>query len=327
MKNKLKLGVIGVGHMGQYHVKVATSIPAYEIVGIHDQNKSRAQKIAEHFDIPLIEDIKEIFRISDALVISVPTKKHYQVAKMALQNDCHILVEKPITETISQAEELVELSYQRDKVLQVGHVERFNGAVKELTKVVDNPVLVEARRLSPYNTRVRDIGVVLDLMIHDIDIVLNLVKDEIIEIEARGVSTLSIDTGFEDIAIATLVFQSGCLAMIIANRASQTKIRHLNITQPNGYISLDFSKQDIDIYRKSTIDYRIAREELKYQQEFLVEKIEVHRDNPLKQEHEHFIACVQGDEKPLVTGEDDIRTLRIAKEIIESIDHMKRKII
>ena len=319
MKQRIKLGVVGVGHMGYYHVKVAQSLPAYELIGIQDTNSARAQQVAKEFDVQDFSDVQPLLEQSEAIVISAPTKNHFPMAKLALQNHCHILVEKPMTDTVEQAEELVRLSDQYARILQVGHVERFNGAVRELSKIVENPILIEARRISPFNSRIQDTGVVLDMMIHDIDIVLNLVQQDVVAIEAYGMRTVSKSPQLEDIALATLVFDSGCLATILANRTSQTKIRHLNITQPNGYISLDFSRQDIDVYRQSSADYPSVRDDVKYKQEFLVERIEVHRDNPLKQQHEHFLESIQGIKKPLVTGKNDIRTLRIATEIIRVI--------
>ena len=224
-----------------------------------------------------------------------------------------------MTQTVSQARELVNLAANENLIFQVGHVERFNGAVLELSKIVEKAHLIEARRLAPFNARIQDVGVVLDLMIHDIDIVLNLVKGEVDSVHAQGNSCFS---QHEDIAVATIKFESGCVANFVASRATQCKIRRLNITQKNAYIVLDFDTQDIDIHRRASSAYLMTREELKYKQEAFVERIEVHRDNPLKQEHEHFIACIHGSQVPIVSGQEELRTLQIASTILEQI---KRK--
>ena len=316
MPPKVKLGLVGTGHMGQYHVNVSSSIPKYEVCGIFDSDKEQASEIAERFGIPVFDNFAQLLNEVEAVVIAVPTIMHYEIALEAVQAGKHVLVEKPMTQTVSQAQELVNLAEDKNLVFQVGHVERFNGAVLELSKIVEKPHLIEARRLAPFNARIQDVGVVLDLMIHDIDIVLNLVKDEVDSVYAQGNPCFS---QYEDIAVATIKFGSGCVANFVASRATQRKIRRLNITQENAYIVLDFDTQDIDIHRRASSAYLMTREELKYKQEAFVERIEVHRDNPLKQEHEHFIACIHGSQVPIVTGQEELRTLRIANDILEQI--------
>lgn len=312
----IKLGLIGTGHMGQYHVNVATGISAYEVAGIYDANQERAREVADRFRVPLFAEIDSLIQASDAVVVAVPTVSHFQVARKALELGRHVLVEKPMTETVLQASELVELARSRNLILQVGHVERFNGAVMELSKIVDRPLLIESRRQAPYNNRINDVGVVLDLMIHDLDIILNLVNSRIKSVYARGVIAYG---SHEDIAVATLHFESGCIAVLNASRASQSKIRTLTISQESAFIVLDFSSQDIDIHRQAQSAYLMTREELKYKQESFVEKIFVHKDNPLRQEHLHFVACIRGTDEPIVAGDSDKRTLEIATEILAQI--------
>lgn len=316
MLPKIKLGLIGTGHMGQYHVNVSSMIHAYDVRGVFDSDEERASEVAKRFDVPIFVSFTRLLDEVEAVVIAVPTAMHYEIAWEALEAGKHVLVEKPMTKTVSQAQELVDLAKDQNLIFQVGHVERFNGAVLELSKVVEKPYLIEARRLVPFNARIQDVGVVLDLMIHDIDIVLNLVKSEISSVHAQGCACLS---QYEDIAVATIKFESGCVANFVSSRATQRKIRRLNITQENAYIVLDFDTQDIDIHRRASSAYLMTREELKYKQEAFVERIEVHRDNPLKQEHEHFIACIHGLQVPIVSGQEELRTLQIANAILEQI--------
>lgn len=314
--DKLRVGVIGVGHMGQYHVNVSVNIAQVEFVGCFDADANRLKEISERFEILAVPDLDELIDKADALVIAVPTVLHFDIAKKCLDRGKHVLVEKPMTETVEQARQLVKLAEEKNLVLQVGHVERFNGAVMELKKVVDHPFLIEARRLAPFNPRIADVGVVLDLMIHDIDIVTNLLGEEIKSVVAAGTSAF---TKHEDVAAAVIQFESGCVANISASRATQNKIRTLTITQEKAYIILDFATQDIDIHRMASQAYLMTREELKYRQESFVEKIFVHKDNPLRQEHLHFLSVIKGDQAPITPGRKDVRTLEIAHSILDQI--------
>lgn len=318
MAAKIKLGLIGTGHMGQYHVNVAVGLSEYEVQGIFDSDSIRSHDIARRFGVGSFETLDELLKNVDAVVVAVPTVYHYDIARKCLQAGKHVLVEKPMTQTVDQARELVELAEKNSLTLQVGHVERFNGAVLELNKIIDSPLLIESRRLAPFNPRISDVGVVLDLMIHDLDIVLNLVGqgDKIKSVHASGVKAFS---NHEDVAVATLQFESGCVANLLASRATQYKVRTLVISQEKSYIVLDFATQDIDIHRQASSAYLMTREELKYRQESFVEKIFVHKDNPLRQEHLHFIGCIQGSMTPIVDGRSDIRTLEIANQILEQI--------
>ncbi len=317
VSEKVKLGLIGTGHMGQYHVNVSVGLPdQYEVVGIYDLSEERRNDVASRFGVPGFADQDELIAQSDAVVVAVPTVLHYPVARKALMLGKHVLVEKPITQTVEEARELVDLADRNGLILQVGHVERFNGAVLELGKIVTQPLFIESRRLAPFNPRIKDVGVVLDLMIHDLDIIVNLVKSEVVDVYARGVAAFS---EHEDIAVATLRFESGCIAVVNASRATQSKVRTLTISEQNAYIVLDFTTQDIDIHRQAASAYLMTREELKYKQESFVEKIFVHKDNPLRQEHLHFVNCIRGKAEPIVKGESDIRTLRIATEILAQV--------
>ncbi|MEI1277703.1 Gfo/Idh/MocA family oxidoreductase [Leptospira venezuelensis] len=316
MTNKVKIGVIGTGHMGQYHVNVAKTLSDAELIGIYDSDSERASQMAEKHKTSAFSTVDDLIKHTDSVIIAVPTFLHHEIGKKALLAGKHVLVEKPIAETLEQAKELVELASKNNLVLQVGHVERFNGAVLELGKIVTEPLLIESRRLAPFNPRIKDVGVVLDMMIHDIDIVLNLVKSPVKYLSAVGTKVVS---AHEDIASVILHFENGAIANISASRNTQAKIRTLNITQKDVYITLDFSDQEIELHRQATSDILLRTGEIKYRQESIVEKIFVHKDNPLKQEHEHFVKCILKETEPLVDGRSDIQTLEIAYRILKEI--------
>lgn len=306
--------------MGQYHVNVAKMLIDVELVGIYDQDPDRAASIAEKYKTDAFSELDKLLSQVDAVIVAVPTFLHHEIAKKALSNGKHVLVEKPISETLDQAKELVSIAQEKGLVLLVGHVERFNGAVLELGKIAEHPLLIESRRMSPYNPRIKDVGVVLDMMIHDIDIVLNLVKSNVTKLCAVGTKVVS---NHEDIANVLLHFENGCTANIMASRYTQAKIRTLNISQKDVFINLDFSDQEIELHRQASSDIMLLTGEIKYRQESIVEKIYVHKDNPLKLEHEHFVKCIRKETEPIVHGESDIRTLEIAHKILEEIHGKK----
>ncbi|MDZ4725229.1 MAG: Gfo/Idh/MocA family oxidoreductase [Leptospira sp.] len=320
MDKKVRLGVIGTGHMGQYHVNVAKMLSDAELVGIFDASNERATQIAEKHKTKAFNSETELLNAVDAVVIAAPTFLHHKIAKQALESNKHVLVEKPISQTVEEAKELVALANKNKLVLQVGHVERFNGAVLELGKIAEHPLLIESRRLAPYNSRIADVGVVLDMMIHDIDIVLNLVKSEVVDVKAVGSSVVS---KHEDVASVVIRFANGCVASLNASRASQAKIRTLNISQKDSYVFLDFTNQEIELHRQASSTTQLGSGEIRYKQESIVEKIFVHKDNPLKQEHEHFINCIKGEVEPMVKGESDIRTLEVAYKILKQIEEQR----
>ncbi len=316
MNRKVRLGVIGTGHMGQYHVNVARQLTHAELTGIYDADPERARLICEKHSTKPFSDIDSLLAEVDAVVVAVPTFLHYEISRKALLAGKHVLVEKPISETIDQAKELIQMSREKDLVFQVGHIERFNGAVLELGKIIRNPLLIESRRLSPFNPRIRDVGVVLDMMIHDIDIVLNLVKTPVKSIHARGNRVLS---DHEDIASVVISFENGCIANMNASRCTQAKIRTLNISEEDAYVFLDFADQEIELHRQASSNTLLGQGEIKYKQESIVEKIFVHKDNPLKQEHEHFVNCILDSSIKYIGGDSDIRTLEVAHKILEEI--------
>lgn len=314
--NKLRMGIIGTGHMGQYHVNVVAGMSNHELVGIFEENPDRAKEISEKYNVIAFENIDLLLKEVDAVTIAVPTFLHYDIARKALENNVHVLLEKPITQTLEQALEITNLAREKNLFLQVGHVERFNGAVMELGKIVNEPRLIQSHRLSPFTPRIADVGVVLDLLIHDLDIIINLVRSPVKSFQAMG----SIVMGkSEDVAVINLAFENGCLACLTGSRVSQYKARTLTVTQDKSYIFLNYANQDIEIHRQASSAYLMTPDEIKYSQESFVEKLYVHKDNPLRSEHQHFYDCIVKNESPMVPNEKDIETLRIALESLDMI--------
>jgi predicted dehydrogenase len=316
---KVRIGVVGVGRMGTYHANVlATMNQGVDFAGVYDIDEAHAHFFAQKYNTYTYPSMDDLLDDVDAICIAVPTKLHYEVAKKALAEDIHTLVEKPISSTIEEASDLVATAKERNLMFQVGHVERFKGAVVELRKIVEKPYLVEARRLSPWIEKDWDTGVILDLMIHDIDIVLSLIKSEVASIDCIG-SRLRSD--YEDIASAVLQFENGTIATITASRLSETRIRTMSISQDKAFIALDFESQNIDIYRDASASFFISQKEITYKQESFVERVKVQKENALKEELQHFIDCILGKTEPIVSGEDDIKTLDITLRIINSINN------
>ncbi len=316
MSDKVKLGIIGVGHMGQYHVNVSKQVANADLIGVYDSSPDRAKEISEKYQTSSFDTTGSLLEKVQAVIIAAPTFLHHEIARKALLQGKHVLVEKPIAETVVQARELVSIAKEKGLIFQVGHVERFNGAVLELSKIAEHPLLVESRRMSPYNERIKDVGVVLDMMIHDIDIVLNLVNSPVVALNAMGAKVYS---NHEDVATAILKFENGCIAKITASRCTQAKIRTLDISEKDSFIELDFADQEIRLHRQASSNTQLRPDSIRYKQEEIVEKIFVHKDNPLKQEHEHFVNCILGKAKPFVDGEKDIITLEIAYKILSQI--------
>lgn len=311
----LKIGVAGTGHMGRYHINTLCTISGIELTSVCDVNENILEKIARDYDVNVYTDYEQFLKSVDAVIIAVPTFLHYKFASRALEAGKHALLEKPMTKTVYFAEKLVEMAKERNLILQVGHVERFNAAVQELQNIVKNPYLIQVQRIGP-RSRVKDVGVVLDLMIHDIDIVLSIANSKIINIAAHG---HKVYTSFEDVANASIYFENGVIANITASRVSENKVRTLAISQEGAYILLDYTTQDITIYRQPLTDYLVLKEEIKYKQESLVERVFVHKENPLKLEQLHFIECIKDGREPIRDSEDDIQALKVAKEITSRI--------
>jgi predicted dehydrogenase len=302
--------------MGRYHVGVLAELPNVELVGIVDADPDKVQELAKTYHTTGLTDHRALVGEVDVVSIAVPTALHYPIAREFLDAGVHVLIEKPIAPTLTEAQELFELAARRRVVLHVGHVERFNGAVQELKNLVRDPILIECRRMGPFQARVKDDGVVLDLMIHDLDIVLNLVGARVQRMSAMGAAVFS---EVEDTANVQLWFSNGCQATITASRATQEKIRTLAVTQREEYILLNYTDQDIRIYRQGSSEHRLGRGELRYMQEALIERIFVHKDNPLKLEIKHLLDCATQQAPRMVSVEDELYSIQVTLEIIEMI--------
>ena len=304
-----RVGVIGVGHLGQHHARVYTEILGAQLVGVVDQDESRAAAVGETLGVMAYTDVDDFIRRTkpDAVSVVVPTSLHYEIAKKALTNGVHVLIEKPVTTSVSEAEDLLRLAADSGLVLQVGHIERFNSAVHYISKIVKEPLFLQSRRLGPFSPRISDVGVVLDLMIHDIDIILSLVHSEISSISATG---RCVRSDHEDIASAQITFANGVMAHVLVSRVSERRLRQLEIMEPERYVSVNYETQDVAINR-------CVR-----QNNSLVEVIEhpvFPKSEPLKLELQHFVSCVREGKQPLVGITDGKRALEVAIAVLKQI--------
>ncbi len=299
----IRVGVIGVGHLGIHHARIYSAMEEVELLGVCDINATRAKKIATRYHTTPYCNYKDMFGRIDCASVVVPTELHYRIAKDCLLNGVSILIEKPMTKTVAEADELLLLAKERDLILQVGHIERFNAGVKTLDEIPGKVRFVECHRLGPFKKRALDVGVVLDLMIHDIDIILGLVKSEVISIDAVGVNIL---TDHEDLANVRLRFKNGAVANLTASRVTKDEMRKIRIFKEDCYISLDYIKQEAAIYRKN-------------KNKITGRRINIKKEEPLKSELEAFIFSVKTHERPLVSGEEGRDALRIALEIVDAI--------
>lgn len=313
--DRIRAGVVGVGHMGRYHALVYAELWDVDLVGVVDLDGARAAEVAGHYDTRAFTDHRELIGRVDVASVAVPTDQHVHVARDLLEAGIAVLVEKPMAPTLEDARALFTLARRCGVPLQVGHVERFNGAVQELRKIVERPILIESRRLGPFTPRVQKDTVVMDLMIHDLDIVLGLVSAAPRRLTAFGASVHSDVT---DVANVQIWFDSGTIATLTASRATEEKIRTLAITQPDAYIVLDYLVQDIQIHRRAAQESRPNREAIRYRQASFVEHLFVHKENPLKLEILHLIRTVRRQRagEPVEFDEtDDLRSLAMALEI------------
>jgi predicted dehydrogenase len=312
---RLRAAVVGVGHMGTYHTLAYAELPDVDLVGVVDLDGERAQKVAQHYAVSVFADHRDLIGQADVVSVAVPTEEHFRVARDLLEAGISVLVEKPMTPTLEEARELFAVARRAGAVLHVGHVERFNGAVQELRRIVDRPILIESRRLGPFVPRVQKDTVIMDLMIHDIDIVLSLAASP-----PRRVTTFgsAVHSEVTDVACVQIAFASGTIATITASRSTEEKIRTLAITQRDAYIVLDYIDQDIQIHRRAAQEYLVNRESIRYRQASFVEHLFVRKDNPLKLEILHLIRATRAlrDGESLALGEaDDLRSLAMALAI------------
>lgn len=309
MSSPFRIGVAGVGAIGKNHARIMAEIAANSggaiaFTTVYDADAARAAEFAAQYNTHAASDIADFAKRVDAASVAVPTIYHRRVAEPLMQNGVHVMVEKPISECYNEAQSMIELAKEKNIILQVGHIERFNPVLRQLEERMNHPRFIEAHRLSPFPNRSIDIGVVLDLMIHDIEIVLHLVKSELVQIDAVGIPVL---TKREDIANARLKFANGCIANITASRISPEKMRKIRVFQNDSYLSLDYQEQSGWIHRKDGM--QILREE-----------VEVEKGEPLKLEIAAFVECARHGRHPVVTGQEGAEAVRIALEITDQIE-------
>ena len=318
MNKQIRTGVIGVGNMGQHHARIYASLPGSTLIGVADTNATRAEAIASRYDVRPFSDYQRLLDEVEAVTVAAPTTLHHQIGMECLRRGVHILMEKPLAASVVDAHALDDLAVPSGLVLQVGHVERFNPTFVELVNVLrDHQVLaVEARRLSPFATRAADVSVVYDLMVHDLDLILNLIDAPVRTIEATG---SRIRSQQPDHALALLSFATGQVASLAASKITQHKVRQMAITCAEAFVVADLLSRTVMIYRQSAADYFAQRGEVLYRQEGLIEQVYVPQIEPLYAEVQHFLSCVRERRQPLVGSTDAIRVMTIADVIEERV--------
>ena len=326
----IRAGVIGTGSIGRNHARVMSELSDVEFAAIHDANAATAQEMAARFGTKAAASLEEFATLVDAATVATPTPTHFEIAKFLLERGKHVLVEKPIAENTADARALADLAHERGLVLQVGHIERFNPVLSALEARLTRPRFIESHRLSPYPNRSTEIGVVLDLMIHDLEIILHLVRSPIASIDAVGVPVLSRG---EDIANARLRFENACVANITVSRISPEKLRKIRVFQEDGYLSLDYQAQEGFLFRlaregeheSSLLKKLLSAKESAIVSEFAGKKIvrepvEVEKGEPLKRELASFMECARAGATPKVSGYQATAALELALEITRIIE-------
>ncbi len=304
--SKLRTAVIGVGYLGKFHAEKYAMLDKSDLVAVVDADAGIAKDIADKHGVQALTDYHELLGKVDAVSIAAPTTLHHPIARDFLEHDTHVLIEKPITVTVDQADDLIELAITNDLMIQVGHLERFNAAMMDLSGVLKVPTFIESHRLAPFNPRATDVNVILDLMIHDIDIILDIVKSDIKEIRASGTPVLTNST---DIANVRLEFESGCVANVTASRVSAKTERKMRIFQNDAYIAVDFHNRSLDIYRKGEKEMHPGIPEI------VNEKSTYEDSDALKLEIAAFLDSIHHGNPILVSGEDGRRALDAAIRI------------
>jgi predicted dehydrogenase len=313
MTDTIRVGVVGVGHLGKHHARIYSENPRCELTAIADVDEDRAKHLAKQYGAKAFAKASDLYDRVDAVSIAVPTSLHHEVASGFLSHGIHCLVEKPITKTVAEAEELIRLADENRCVLQVGHIERYNAAIRKLLEFLDRPAFIECHRLGPFTPRVADVGVVLDLMIHDIDIVLQIVRSPIVSMDAVGVDIL---TDKEDIANVRLKFANGCTANLTVSRVSPKPQRKIRIFQKDMYVSIDYAKQSMELYKK------VARPNARQGEakaDIVRRRLRVKKEDMLTLELDDFLTTIFEGRQPNVTGENARDALRLAVDIAREI--------
>jgi predicted dehydrogenase len=308
-EDPVRVGVVGVGSMGSHHARVYRELPDARLVGVADADAERAQQVAAERGTQAMS-VSDLLETVDAVSVAVPTEYHFRTAKQAIEAGVDVLVEKPITDTTEKGRRLVDLAEQAGCLLQVGHVERFNPAVR--TVAAESPafdiIALEATRVGPPVDRSIDDSVVLDLMIHDIDVVLSLVDDDLAFIQAGSASDMQFVT-------ATLTFENGVVASLTASRVTQQKVRELNLTATDCRVNVDYTAQSVEIHRRSYPEYVTSDGDVRHRHESIIEQPTVDNGEPLKAELASFVEAVDTRQEPVVTGDDGVRALEVARAI------------
>lgn len=306
----IKVVVVGVGHLGSRHARIYSELPGVELVGVLDTDRKRTEEIAAQYNCRPFAKLEEIPSSVEAISVVVPTDRHYEVACGLMGQGYNLLIEKPITDNVYHARELLRIAEKSDLLLQVGHVERFNPGILELEKIVREPRFIECHRNAPFQPRGTEVGVVLDLMIHDLDIILYLVSSPVDSLDAVGATILS---RHEDIANARIKFKSGCIANITTSRVSPSRMRKIRIFQDDAYISLDYMAQTAQIYRKEA-------------GRIIIDELPIPRGEPLKLELESFVEAIRLGGKPQVPAEGSLAALEVAVAVTEEVLKSERKL-
>lgn len=304
--SSIKAAVIGVGYLGKFHAQKYAELPQSELVAVCDNNIEAASAVAADLETKAINKLNDLLPHVDAVSIVVPTQLHYEIAKQCLQAGKHVLLEKPMTTTLDEANELIALAKENDCILQVGHLERFNPAILALENILSQATFIESHRVAPFNPRGADVNVILDLMIHDIDIILDIVDADVTGIDAKGVAVLSNDI---DIANVRIKFSNDCVANVTASRAGMKSERKMRVFQHDAYISVDFQNKKVGIHRKGD------DEQFPGVANIVSQEHEFEQGDALKSEIESFLDCIANNKQPKVSGEAGARALATAIEI------------
>lgn len=304
--DQLKVGVIGCGVLGQRHAEIYNRLPNVKLAGVCDVMVKKAEALGKQLGVPFFSDPTELYASIDAASVCTPAISHYQVSSELLNHNVHLLIEKPITTNVDDADKLLKIAKEKKLTLQTGHIERFNGAVSKVKEIVKNPLFIECDRIGFFDPRIADVGVVLDLMIHDIDIVLYLVGSKVKKVEAIGMKILS---KTEDFANCRIEFESGAVCNLTASRMAQKHRRKIRIFEENRYISLDYFSQEALTFAKDSAKFN----------ETIYVPLDVRKTNSLEEEIKAFVKCVLSGEKPLVSGEDARAALDVALQALQQI--------
>ena len=318
----IKIGVIGVGYLGEFHIQQLQTIPAVDVIGLSDVNLDRANIISEKYNVNFYNDPKKLIELSDAIVVAVPTKSHYDIAQLILNNKKHVFIEKPITSTIEEANKLIDIANKKNLLIQVGHIERFNPAFVLLKEKNMTAKFIEVHRLASFKSRGHDTSVVLDLMIHDIDIILAIIKSNITDIQANGVNVITSEI---DIANARITFDNGCIVNLTASRISLKEMRKMRIFQQNSYLNVDFLNKTLEEYLVTDDNSKNHNSQLfpfndDGSQFIKYTKNDGAQHNALQEELKHFACSIQSGTQPSVNGEIGRDALNIALIIQEKIN-------